>query len=416
VRTRSTRGDVTLAALLGLVLGAPRLHADTREMAEARRRLAQGNSLYKGGRYEDALRLYLAAYELVPSPDILFNIGLAREKTLDYEKCALVFRQYLQDGTDAQLKERARERADKCRARARLHVKISSIPPGAAIQLVEANLPPSFRGRTPSTLELAPGEYLIRVELPGYLPLEQRASIDVGGRAEVDFPLEKLSTLLIEADVSGARVRLDDGAFEAAPLRRELRAGIYRVRVEKPGHRAIDREVRLEPGEQSTLMITLPPVPALRTLAIRARTSAEVTVDGRRVGGDPAAPRLAPGLHHVEVDATGHLPYRADVVVPDRDAVLEVTLARRRSPVNRAVFWSLLAASGASATGAVLYGLRALSDRDAYGERPTLMLAATGDRHALTADVLWGTAITSALAAAAYHYLTTPGRSAGEVR
>ena len=101
----------------------------------------------------------------------------------------------------------------------------------------------AFRGRTPAELALAPGSYVIGVELPGYIPVSQSIAVEPGARPEVDFPLEKLAALRVEADVEGATVRLEDDAPEPAPFRRALRAGSYRVRVVAAGHREVSRQV-----------------------------------------------------------------------------------------------------------------------------------------------------------------------------
>src|SRR6185369_424782 len=100
------------AALLLLVATAA--SAGPRETAEAVRRVDQGNKLYEAGRYEDALRLYLAAYDLAPNPDTLFNIGLAHEKLLAFEQCVIAFLRYIAESTDALTNERATERATRC--------------------------------------------------------------------------------------------------------------------------------------------------------------------------------------------------------------------------------------------------------------------------------------------------------------
>src|SRR5262245_43469507 len=250
-----------------LVLCAIAAQAGPRETAEALRRVEQGNKLYEAGRYEDALRLYLAAYELAPNPDTLFNVGLAHEKMLSFEQCVLAFRRYIAEGKDAAAKERAAERQARCLERARVPVKVSSIPPGGAVSLAVASEAATFRGRTPTQLDLAPGTYKVKVEMPGYLMMEQTVNVDVGLRPEIDFPLEKLSSLAIEADPVGATVQIDDAAPAATPFRRELRAGSYKIKLHKEGFRDVERDVTIAPGEQATLVMTLPSLPAVRDLS-----------------------------------------------------------------------------------------------------------------------------------------------------
>ena len=403
-----------LAALLLAAAGAlailrPAAAAPSqREIAEARRRFTRGNQLYADGRYEEALRLYVAAYELVPSVDLLYNIGLAREKILDHENCALAFRQYLAEAGDKDpLRARAEEGFKRCRDRTTVLVKVSSAPAGAAISIGDQDAAGVFRGRTPRDLRLAPGTYTIAVAMPGYAPMHQEVAVDIGGRPEVDFPLERLSSIAIEADVRGAQVSIDGAAAEPAPVRREVRAGLYRVRVSRPGHETVEREVRVAPGEQSTLVISLPPLTARRRVTFRSNVPAEVVVGGRRLGTTPLDGELPVGAGAVEVAAASHIPYAGSIrVPPDRDIVVEVALARPRSRLERWLFWGMVGAAGAAAIGAGTYGFLALSDESDFKDRPSVASADTGESHARRADILWGTSVAFAAAAAVTWFAT----------
>ncbi len=386
------------------------------QLTEAARRFEKGNKLYQEGRYQEALHVYLAAYDLAPLPEILFNIGLAREKVLDYEECALAFGKYLAEQPDGNLAARARERLDVCRGRAKIPIKVSSIPPGAAIKLGEDEAS-AFRGRTPAEFALAPGTYSIAVELPGYIPVSQQITVEVGARAEVDFPLEKLAALRIEADVEGAEVRLDDGAPEAAPFRRELRAGSYRVRVSKEGHRDVVRHVALEPGQESTLVLSLPALPVSRVLRVEADVpAARVRVDGQARGDTPAVITSAAGVYRVEVAAPGRLPYAADIRLPaDRNVLVDVHLSAARSRRQKVVLWSLLGTAGVAAAAGTAYAILAARDQRAYDDMPSLDLADRGESRALTADVLWGTSLALVATTVVYWLVTQPERSDAEI-
>jgi hypothetical protein len=377
-------------------------------IAEAKRRFTRGNQLYADGHYEEALRLYLAAYELLPSVDLLYNIGLAREKILDHENCAVAFRQYLAEaGEKDPLRARAADGFKRCRDRTQIPVKVSSAPEGAAISL-GTDKDAVFRGRTPRDLKLAPGTYTIAVSLPGYAPMSQEVAVDIGGRPEVDFPLERLSTLAIEADVRGAQVAIDDSPPEPAPLKREVRAGRYRVRVSRAGRETVEREVRVEPGEQSTLLISLPAVTPRRRVTFRSNVPAEVSVGGLRLGTTPVSGELPAGAGPVDVRATSHIPFARSIVVPaDRDIVVDVELARPRSRFEKWLFWGLVGAAGVAAIGASTYGFMALDDENGFDDRPSVAAADTGENDARRADILWGTSIAFGAAAAVTWFATS---------
>jgi tetratricopeptide (TPR) repeat protein len=77
---------------------------------------AEGEAAYAGGNYESALESFNAAYELIPVPGLLFNIGQCHRKLGHHEQAADYFKRYLVEETDeignrAEVKELAAEEA-----------------------------------------------------------------------------------------------------------------------------------------------------------------------------------------------------------------------------------------------------------------------------------------------------------------
>lgn len=378
-----------------------------RQLAELKRRFSKGNKLYAEGQYEEALRLYLAAYALVPSVDILFNIALAKEKVLDFEDCALSFREYVAGASEKDpLRARAQAGYARCRERSKIPVKISSNPAGAAIAVGEAGAA-VFRGRTPRDLSMPPGDYVVSVTLPGYTSMSQKVHVDVGTRPEIDFPLERLSSISIEADVAGAKVAIDDLPPEPAPIKREVKAGVYKIRVFKSGHKTVEREVRVEPGQQATLMMALPENAVQRAVSIRSNVPAVVHVGGKKLGRTPLRAKLAAGQHDIAVRASARIPFADSIEVPrDRDVDIEIELARGRTRTERTVMWALAGSSLAAATAATVYGALALSDESSFADRPDIAVADRGESRAQMADVLWGTSLALAVGATVTYFAT----------
>src|SRR5688572_27979405 len=115
---------VVCALLLVAAAGAASAQkSDDAIKAEAERRNRRANELYQQGRFEEALRLYQAAFDLRRDPRYLFNVGLAREKTFDYEGCVVAFEQFLeQAGTAPEVRKQAEERIGACRQRTTIPV------------------------------------------------------------------------------------------------------------------------------------------------------------------------------------------------------------------------------------------------------------------------------------------------------
>jgi hypothetical protein len=384
---------------------------------EAERRFQLGNDLYHRGQYLQAMQAYQASFDLYPSAQCMFNLALSKEKVLDYEGCALAFRQYLEESQNPAGVGKARAGLERCLAHVTVPVKVSSMPPSAAITVGDG-ASAAMRGRTPARLDLAPGSYRITASMPGYLPETQEVSVELGRSPEIDFLLQKLSSLRVETDVSGAAVSIDGGPLEVAPVQRELVAGVYRVRVEKAGYHAMNREVRVEAGQQMSLVLTLQPLPKVRVLAVEANTPGTIRIDGEEKGALSTARKLLSGAHRVELYAPGHLPLVQDLRIPeDRDVRLRVHLEPLRTPRQRVVLWSLFgAACAAAATGGV-YGALALTDSQEFnGGVPSVMLAEQGTSRAETADVMLGSALALGATAAIYYFATQPGSSHADLR
>ena len=294
----------------------------------------------------------------------------------DYEGCALDFRHYLDAAKTTAPNPQVAERLERCRAQARIPVKVSSMPPSAAV-VVDDGKTSQQRGRTPTRLDLAPGPYTVSVAAPGYVTQKQSVTVEEGVHPEIDFTLEKLSTLHIEADVAGADVQIDDHPVGVTPVGRELEAGVYRIQVAKAGYHSISRQVRVNAGDQVSLMLSLPPLPRQHELAIRLDRPlpSTVSIDGREVGAPPVQERLNAGPHRLVVRSPAHLDYAGQVEVPDnRDLLLSVHLTPRRTRTQRAVFWSLESLASAAVAGGVVFGSLALSDQATFDRHPSVAL------------------------------------------
>jgi len=399
---------VALCLLAGVAHAGP----NDRAAKEAIKRFEKANALYDVGKYEEALFLYQAAYELLPSPTFLFNRGLAKEKTLDYEGCALDFEQYLRDGGEEAAD--ARTRADSCRARVRMKVTITTVPAGVRVsRLVDGE--PLFLGRTPATIELAPGPYDLALELEGYVGMTGHFEVEIGKPQGYDFQLEKLSKLTIDAGgVAGAQISIDGEPAEPAPIERVVRAGSYRVHVTAPGHTDDDRMVSVDAGRDVQLSIALQVPPTKQRLRVRSLAPAAILIDGEV----PDDTDLAAGVHVVEAHADGRVPFRGQIVLPaGKDVEAVVTLPRERSTLQRALLWSGASAAVGFAIGGGIYGALALDAEAEYaGPTPSVETRDNGLTFRFAADVLLGTAVVVGTVTAIAWWLTRPDDATLEVQ
>lgn len=385
---------------------------------EAERRNQKGTEFYNQGRFEEALQLYQAAYDLYPAPRFLFNVGLAREKTFDYEGCAAAFQRFVADATDAtaDVRNQASERLRSCYERAEIPVRLTSAPSNAAIYVGDA-AGRTLKGRTPVELKLAPGTHVVAAEMSGYTTSTQTVTVEPGQRPQIDFVLEKLSMLRVEVDPPSAKVQLDDLPPEPAPLAREVERGTHQVRVTREGYEPLERHVSVEAGREVSLVLSLRAIARPRSLEIRADAERpSVRVDGVPVGTAPMSYALRPGPHRVQVTAPGRLPYRGDLTIPDdRDILLDVRLEARRSRKNRVVFWTLLGAAATAAVIGAYHGLSALEQESSFESDPSVDASKRGESRAETADVWLAIGGVLGGGAFAWHLLTAPGQSTAEI-
>lgn len=413
--------QAALAAGLAVIVGATgtlRADLNPRYKPEAERRNRKATEFYTQGRFDSALQLYQAAYDLYPEPRFLFNIALALEKTFDYEGCAVKFQKFLTDATDApeDVRRQAAERLRSCFDRAEIPLRITSAPSNAAIFLGSGDTR-TPRGRSPVDLKLPPGKHTLTAEMPGYTPSTQELTLAPGERPQLDFVLDKLSSLRVEADPSGAQVSIDDAAPEASPVVREVAKGNHTVRVTREGYEAVRRDVKVEAGQEVSLVLSLRGLARPRALTITADAPrALVKLDGVAAGVTPLELAVRPGAHTILVEADRRVRYRGDLTIADdRDLAMRVRLAPKRSRANRAVFWTTLGTAAASLAIGSYYGLSALDDQSSFDAMPSREGSATGEDHAESADLWFAVGAAFAGGAVGWHFLTTPGASSADV-
>ncbi len=134
-------------------------------------------------------------------------------------------------------------------------ISVRSEPQGASVYLDGA-----YRGRTPITLEVAPGRYDLRLALPGYRDYRTRVEVRPGATAYVYARMvADRATLVVETDVR-ARVFLDGyelGWTEGGRFSTRVRSGTRWLVVMAPGYRPFVEKVTLNPGETQVIRVHL---------------------------------------------------------------------------------------------------------------------------------------------------------------
>jgi len=100
---------MALVVALVLAIGTPVAAAPPtpEATAAARAKLSQGAQSLRQGEYADALRAFQEAYQLVPSPKIHFNFGLAYQGLARYAEALESFQRFLDEARPASTDENA---------------------------------------------------------------------------------------------------------------------------------------------------------------------------------------------------------------------------------------------------------------------------------------------------------------------
>jgi hypothetical protein len=378
-----------LVAFLVLVAAAAapagRARADAPPAAvknEAKQRFALGVSLFEKGDNAAALAEFKRAYELIPNPLVLYNLGLVYAAMNRPVEAVDALDRFLGSGSSAVAGEPARRarqvRAEQVTRIAELQVETNK-PATIEIDGVEA-------GHTPlaSPLRIISGSHVVSAEAPGCLPSHQE--INVPGQITTTIKLALLPTesnvahLALTVSVPGAEVLVNGKSAGTTPLAASVAVppGAATIEVRRAGYRPLSRSLRLDEGSSGALELALEEdlaaSPSLRgqlRLEVAPR-GAVISVDGVTRPLSPAGLTVPGGPHTLRVQRAGFVTYERQVDVPaGRETALAIDLAptaetRQRqedAARSRRIWgWSAVAVGLGVAAGSVAYLVSSKND------------------------------------------------------
>ncbi len=395
----------------------PRSSAAQRKLERAaKRRFQRGTRAYNAGRYREALLHYRAAAALVWRPSLAYNIGLCHDKLSEPNQAIIALRRYLKSRPPKIWAVRTRRMIRRLLRSARVAVRVTSFPSGAAVYV--DGKAKGVRGRTPANLLLKPGSYLVLVEAAGHEPLKKRVRVDVGERNYFDFQLKRQSSLKVATSTPGAMVSVDDAPATLAPVRLVVRPGRHRIAVRREGYYAVTRVVVIAPGEQSTVFVDLRPRPRYGYLRVKSDVvGATVRVEGEEVGETPVRRyRLRVGTYRVFVTKKGYQTWERRIAIVSRQmTVLHVRLSRRTSRRQLAWFVGGTVVTGLLLVSGVAMTLTAVNTRNAYEDLPTAKLRRQGRSLAFAADALFAFGLVTGVLTAFLTWRLRPAPSRADV-
>ena len=305
--------------------------------AEARERFDTGLHLFEKGENAGALAEFKRAYQLIPNPVVLYNMGLVYAAMNRPVDALDTLSQFLADpGTaGAQQKTHAEQvRAEQDKRIAQL-VVLTDHPATVEVDGVEV-------GRTPlaKPIRVGSGSHVVAVEAPGFLG--SRREVTLAGQLTETIAMAmqptdtRMAQLVVTSAVPGAEVLVNGKRVGATPLPASVAVppGNVTVSLQRAGYLTATQNIALDEGARGELVFTLAEDPVApvsikgRLVVTSSEPGSELIVDGgtRRPLAGPVF--LPIGPHHVRVEKGGYDYAERNVeIVNGQDASLQIRLA-----------------------------------------------------------------------------------------
>ena len=189
-----------------------------------------------------------------------------------------------------------------------LPVTIKSVPQGADIFINGVK-----QGQTDKGLWLYPGEYSLKVQLSGYVPVEQTITVSETQENVFAFTLLKNAGYLqVTLNPTDALIKINNQVFRATD-KISLPPGAYQVTISKDGYLDVTDQVQIKIGETAQRSYNLIKNTGLLRLAVKP-ADATVLINKEDHSGQSTV-ELAPGTYKIEVLARGYYPQSETITI-----------------------------------------------------------------------------------------------------
>ena len=285
---------------------------------------------YDGKDWQGALREFLRSSTLYPKKSTTHNAAYALGKLRRFSEAValydILFGKYGAELTPAEALAFSRERSTWLGHVGELELDVSE--PGANVVVDGVLL-----GKTPldEPIKLDEGRHRLQLAKVGFVPLQFELQIAASQHRMVQTTLNRASETgtLIVRESGGRQLELfvDSVKVGRTPWQGELPIGSHLVLLVGPQRLGTPPSTtEIQTGK--TTFLTLQALKLDSALRVDPTpTDAAVFVDEIAVGNGVWHGRLPTGLHHIDVIATGHLPFRQEVwLAPNQNADVRARL------------------------------------------------------------------------------------------
>jgi len=178
-------------------------------------------------------------------------------------------------------------------------------------------------------IPLAEGTHKIKIELESYTPYETTIQTKNGKQSIISVSLEPIFGYLTFVDkqfAEGASVYINDNNIGKVPLFKvKTRVGNNKVRFEKPGYIPLEKEYTIAIQEKQITDFDVSMQVARKINFVTEPTSAEVMMDGARLGFSPLSALVNAGTHEILIKKSGFASEKISKIInettPDEETV-----------------------------------------------------------------------------------------------
>ncbi|AJG39941.1 hypothetical protein TRQ7_00435 [Thermotoga sp. RQ7] len=207
-------------------------------------------------------------------------------------------------------------------------LSLSSSPSGADVYING-----DYRGKTPLTLNLSPGNYSLTFRKEGYREETRYITLGEGESRSIHIDLKPLrATLRLRTDPVGVDVYMDGryaGTTSESGLTIVLDPGTYSIRLEKEGYETDSFTVNLKAGEEKEVFRRLEEKVVFSEVRIETQPSgATVYLNGYYHGETPITIYVQTGTYEITIVKPGYRTIVKTVTFDEKEEYFKFILSR----------------------------------------------------------------------------------------
>ncbi len=228
------------------------------ELQEAKVHFQQAVALFNDGNFNAALAEFQRAYDLRPSPGLLYNIGLTQKALFRYDEAVDTLERYLAEETKLSPERRAECLQLTTEMKALLAPITITIEPAGAVVSVDGR----SIGKAPllRPLRLAAGSHTLETSADGWKTQKRDLMVSAGIPLNLNIRLDlipKTGQVRINAAPPESEIRIDGRVLGRPPAQIELGAGGHQLDIQAPKYTPYAVELIIAAGQTRTIDIVL---------------------------------------------------------------------------------------------------------------------------------------------------------------